>query len=292
MTRKHNRWGWVFVSPYIFALLAFTLIPLIASIYFSLCRYDMFDPPKFIGLKNYKYIIFEYERTWVGFRNTWLFGLFHLTLDTSVACVLAVMLNQKIKGIGFFRVVYFMPVLTPLTAVALVWSLMYQPTNGILNTLFGYIGLGPFQYTYSKNYLEIILSIVATTVWKGVGSTTIYLIAGLQSISTDVMEAAEIDGANGLQKFFKITIPLLSPTLFFLLITGAAGCLQVFEQFFLMLQNTGAEAYVVNGLIYDFVWSAEGKIGQGAALGWVSFVFIAILTIVQKVGEKRWVHYE
>lgn len=292
MTGKHAKWGWMFVSPYIFSLLAFTLIPLIVSIYLSFCRYDMFRPPVWRGLKNFTDVLTN-EQTWEAFRNTWLFAVMHVSLDISISCVLAVLLNQKIKGIGIYRVIYFLPVLTPMTACAMVWNILYQPTEeGIFNILLGFVGIGPLQFNNSTNVYEIIFSVMLVTLWKGMGSTTVYLLAGLQGINSDVMEAAEIDGANAVQKFFKITIPLVTPTIFFLLITGMAGALGVFEQFFVLTETSATRVDVINGLIYNWVWRSEGKIGLASALGWISFVFVAALTIAQKVGEKRWVHYE
>ena len=269
----------------------FTVLPLIISIYLAFTRYDLVHSPKWVGLQNFTRVIGS-EQTWEAFRNVWMYAFMFESLNISLACFLAVLLNQKIKILSLFRVIYYIPTLTPMTAVTIVWGRLYNPKGGALNMLLGFIGLGPFLFTYSDNVFEVILSIVIMCLWKGVGGTTIYLIAALQSISEDVMEAADIDGASSVKKFFKITLPLLTPTIFYLLITGISGALQTFEVFYLLTQGTGNDLHVVNSLIYKYMWSANSDVGQAAALGWTSFIFIAIVTYLQKKYEKKWVHYD
>ncbi len=283
------RWGWLFVSPYIISLLCFTLIPLLVSIFFSFASYNMVGKVKWVGLQNYASTITNRD-TWIAFRNVWVYAILLESINISLACVLAVLLNQKVKGLSAFRVIYYIPGLTPTTAVALVWSRLFNPKGG-LNLILGFIGLGPFMFTFSTNWFEVIVAIVIMTIWKGVGGGTIYLIAGLQAISNDVIEAADIDGASAVKKFFKITIPLLTPTIFFLMITGISGALQVFETFFLLTEETGAETNVVNSMIYGMMWTQQ-RVGMAAALGWVSFIFVALVTFLQKKFEKKWVHYD
>lgn len=285
------RWGWLFVSPYVLGLILWTLIPLVISIYFSFTRYDMMSPARWVGLRNFKLVIGE-RATWIAFRNVWVYAIILESLNISLACVLAVLLNQKVKGLSAFRVIYYIPGLTPTAAVALVWSRLYNPNGGAFNIILGFLGLGPFMFTFSTNWFEVIISVILMTLWKGVGGATIYLIAGLQAISTDVMEAADIDGASPVKKFFRITIPLLTPTIFFLMITGISSALQVFESFYLILENTGAETHVVNSMIYSRMWGHNPDVGFAAALGWVSFIFVAIVTYLQKKYEKKWVHYD
>ncbi len=285
------RWGWLFVSPYIISLLCFTLIPLLISIFLSFTRYDMLNPPKWVGVQNYVRTVTD-PKIWTSFRNVWVYAILLESLNISLACVLAVLLNQKVKGLSVFRVIYYIPGLTPTAAVALIWARMFNPNGGVLNTILGFIGLGPFLFNYSPNWFEVIASIVLMTLWKGVGGGTIYLIAGLQAISTDVIEAADIDGASAVKKFFRITIPLLTPTIFFLMITGISGALQVFEQFYLLNESTGADVSVVNSKIYGLMWSGTSQVGLAASLGWVSFIFVALVTYLQKKFEKKWVHYD
>jgi len=285
------RWGWLFVSPYVFSLVMFTMLPLVISIYFSFTRYDMMNPPRWVGLRNYVNTITERD-TWIAFRNVWVYAFILESINISLACVLAVLLNQKVKGLSAFRIIYYIPGLTPTVAVSLVWARIYNPKGGALNVILGFLGLGPFSFNYSSNWFEVIIAIIIMTIWQGVGGGTIYLIAGLQAISTDVMEAADIDGASSVKKFFRITIPLLTPTIFFLMIIGISGALQVFESFYLLLEQTGAETHVVNSMIYNLMWGMNPQVGEAASLGWVSFIFVALVTWLQKKYEKKWVHYD
>lgn len=284
------RWGWVFVSPYILALLFFILVPLLVSLFLAFTRYDLIQPPKWVGLQNYLRV-WTNEKTYTAFRNVWIYAILLEILKISLACVLAVLLNQKVKGLSFFRVAYYIPGLTPTTAVALVWSRLYNP-DGLINKVLAFIGLGTLNFTYSTNYFEVIVSIVIMALWQSVGGSTIYLIAGLQAINQDVMEAADIDGASTFKKFTKITVPLLTPTIFFLMITGLSGALQVFEQFYVLVEDTGADVNVVNSLIYSYMWQGTSQAGLAAALGWTSFVIVALVTWAQKKFEKKWVHYD
>lgn len=290
MTKNHKNWGWLFVSPYIIGFLVFSLYPIVFSGYISFTDYDIFNPPKLVGLKNYINAL-NMPDLWMGFRNVFTYVLILETLQISIGCVLAVLLNHAIKGISAFRVMYFMPVLTPIVAVSFVWTYMYNPMYGVLNYLLDFIGLGPFKFTFSGNWFEVVASIAVMSAWKGVGYTTIYLLAGLQNISTDVNEAARIDGAGAVRKFFNITLPLLSPMIFFLVMKGVIDAMQVFDAFYVMQQSTGANTTTIGTLIYNNAFEYS-KFGLASAIGWISFVVIAILTLIQKRAEKRWVYYE
>lgn len=290
MTRKHVRWGWVFVSPYIFSLLFFTVIPLLVAIFLAFTRYNMITPPRWVGVQNFTNLILE-PRTWKYFRTTWVFALMSVSLRISTSCVLAVLLNQKIKSISLFRIIYFLPALTPSTAVTVVWGRLFQPKGGVLNAIFGFIGLGPFAYIYSQNWLAITLTLSLFGVWSGAGYGSVLLIAALQAVSEDVLEAADIDGAGPVRQFFKIKMPLITPTIFYLTMTGVASALQAFETFYLFQPYFGADMTVVNARLYSLMWN-QSLVGDAAALGWLSFIFIALITWLQKKYEKKWVHYD
>ncbi|MDD6308969.1 MAG: sugar ABC transporter permease [Clostridia bacterium] len=291
MTKRHMRWGWVFVSPYFIGAICFTLIPLLVSVFIAFTRYDLLNPPKWVGFQNFIRVLSDIQ-IFNAFRNVWIYAILLEGLQLPLACVLAVLLNQKIRGLSIFRVIYYIPGLTPTTAVALIWARLYNPNGGVFNRILGFIGLGPFMFTFSPNYFEVIVAIVIMTLWKGVGGATIYLIAGLQAINKDVIEAADIDGAGAWKKFTRITVPLLTPTIFFMLITGISGALQVFESFFVLAEDTGADVGVVNTKIYSYMWSGTSQAGLASALGWTSFVIVALVTWGQKKFEKKWVHYD
>lgn len=290
MTKKHENWGWFFAAPYALGLVLFTLVPTIFAGYISLTDYNLFNPPEWVGIENFVKV-WSKSDVWLSFRNILTYAIIMQGIQIFFGCVLANLLNQGIKGTTAFRVMYFIPALTPLVAASFVWSNLYNPVYGFLNQLIGYVGLGPFKYCYSNNWFEAVASIAVMQGWKGVGYTTVYLLAGMQGISKDVTEAAEVDGATGVRKFFRIILPLLSPTIFFLLMTGMINSIQVFEPFYLMQVDTGANTDVIGTLIYNnaFVY---GKAGYASAIAWTSFLFIAILTYLQKAMEKRWVFYD
>ncbi len=287
------KWGWVFISPYLIGLLVFFIIPVIYLVYFSFTEYNLFNPPEFVGLENYRDVLTDVD-TWRAFRNVGLFALVYIPLNTAIACVLGVALNQKIRGINAFRTIYFLPSLMPWVAVSLVFVALFNPHYGAVNYLFSMLGVGALEFTFSQSWVEVVTSIAVITVWKGVGFTTLFVLAGLQNISGDLMEAASIDGAGAVRKFFKITLPLLTPTIFMLIMFGLSTSLQTFDAF-LVMKGTGgvtsSQFTVINMLIYDNAFRAS-KIGTASAICWVAFAVVLLVTVIQKTTEKRWVHYD
>lgn len=290
MLNRDKKWGWLFVSPYIIGLLLFTLIPTIASLVFSFTEYDMISLGDFVGLQNYKNVFTDPE-IYTAYRNTFVFVLLYLPVEIFLSCVLGAALNQKFKSIAFFRMVYFIPVIAPMVAVAMIWMALYNPYGGIFNQIFAAIGLGPFEYVFSNNWFVVILAIAILSVWKGIGSQAIFILAALQNISEDIYEAADIDGAGTVRKFFKITIPLLSPTLFYLIMVGLIGSMNSFEIFQIMANTTSADVKTIATLVYNQAF-IRTDVSQAAAIGWVTFAIVGILTYIQKKSEKRWVHYD
>ncbi len=289
MLEKDKKWGWVFVAPYIIGLLVFFLIPVVFSLYTSFTDYNIIQPPEFTGLKNY-IKIFTTPEIFEAYRNTFVFLITYLPIEIFLACILAALLNQKLKSIAVFRGLFFTPVIAPMVAVGAVWVMLYNPFGGIFNQIFGFFGIGAREFVFSDNWFEVIVCIAVLCVWKGVGSEAIYLLAALQGISNDIYEAALIDGANAVKKFFKITVPLLSPTIFYLVVLGVIGTVNSFEIFKVMTQE-GSSIPVIATYIYNNAFGSQ-KIGYASALGWVTFVLVAILTWLQNVMEKRWVYYE
>lgn len=293
MLKKDLKWGAVFLAPYTIGLLVYSIVPIICLVYFSFTEYNLFNPPKFVGLDNYIDVLTNVD-TWRALRNVGLYALVYIPLNVFLACVLAVALNQKIKGMKAFRIIYFVPSLLPWVAVSLIFIGLFNPIYGVINQLFGMIGIGPFEFTFSQSWVEVVTSIAVIAVWKGVGYASLYALAGLQNISEDVLEAAAIDGAGAIAKFFKIILPLMTPTIFMLVIFGLSNSLSVFDSFLVMLGTggvTSSEFTVVNMLIYNNAFQFN-KIGTASALCWVAFAFVFVITVIQKRTEKRWVHYD
>ena len=290
MLEKDKKWGWLFVAPYIIGLVLFHLVPIIFSIVVAFFEYDMISMGDFVGFENFKNV-FTNPEIYTAYRNTFVFAFLYLPLEIFLSCVLGVALNQKFKSIAFFRMVYFLPVLAPMVAVSLIWMALYNPYGGIFNWLFSLVGLGPFQFVFSTNWLVVVASIAALCIWKGIGSQAIFILAALQNISDDVYEAADIDGAGPFRKFFKITMPLLTPTLFYLIMVGVIGVVNVFEIFKIMAEDTSADVKTIATLVYNEAY-IKTNVSQAAAIGWVTFLIVGVLTFIQKKSEKRWVNYD
>ncbi len=290
MLKKQKRWGWFFVSPFIIGLLFMNLIPVVFSLVVSFFEYDMISMGDFVGFENFKNVFTDPE-LFTAFRNTFVFALMYLPLEIFLSCILGVALNQKFKSIAFFRILYYLPVIAPMVAVSMIWMGLYNPYGGVFNWLFSLIGLGPFEYVFSSNWVVVMICIAALTIWKGIGHQALLILSALQGISDDIYEAADIDGAGPVTKFFKITMPLLSPTLFYIIMMGVIGVMNAFEIFQIMASESSAELNTVATLVYKQAF-LKTDVSQAAAIGWVSFLVVGVLTLLQKVGEKRWVHYD
>lgn len=293
MLKKDKKWGIFFLAPYTVSLLIYTIVPIICLAYFSFTEYNLFNPPRFVGLANYADVLTSPD-TWRALRNVGLYAVVYISLNVFLACVLGVALNQKLKGMKIFRTIYFVPSLLPWVAVSLIFTGLFNPVYGIINQFLAVLGIGPLEFTFSKSWVEVVSSMAIMAVWKGVGYAALYVLAGLQNISEDVLEAASIDGAGPVTKFFRIIIPMITPTIFMLMIFGLSNSLSVFDSFLVMLGTggvTSSEYTVISMLIYNNAFQFN-KIGTASALCWVAVAFVFIITLIQTKTEKRWVHYE
>lgn len=293
MHRK-GLWGYLFTLPYIINVAVFFIFPFLFSLYLTFNQWDFFNPPHWIGLGNWKEVLSQ-ASFWISMRNIFFFALVFVPLQTFLALVLSYLLNLSIKGKVLFRLFYFLPVITPWIAGGLLWVWLYNSEFGLLNWLLGWFHLGPFQWNNSDNWLVVMGSIALVNVWKGVGYSMVLLLAGMQNVSKELLEAARIDGASGKDQFFKIILPLVSPMIYLVLILATISAFQAFDVFLIMLDpatiNIPDRNMIPNLLIYRnaFVYS---KMGTASTMAWALFVVILLITLVQKRLEKRWVHYE
>lgn len=290
--KKNNFWGLFFVSPFILGILVFFVFPVLFSGYISFTKWDMFNPPKFVGLKNWIDALKD-PVTWISFRNVFYFALIFVPLQTVFALIVAHFLNQKIRLKGFFRACYFLPNVTPWVAGAIVWKFLYGYEYGLLNyilRIFGFKG----SHWYDSGYWWIAIgSLAIMNVWKGMGQTMVILLAGMQSVPTEIIEAARTEGANKGVIFWKVTVPLISPTVFLTMILSTIAAFTAFDVFLTMFDvfSLPTQNSVVNLTVYReaFVY---GKMGPASAMAWLLFLVILIITLVQKKFEKRWVYYD
>jgi multiple sugar transport system permease protein len=290
MRRREELTAWLFITPAILGILIFQLYPTLFSFYISFTRWNLLTPPQWSGLENY-IELFTTDRFFFNtMRNTATYALWTVIAGLVIGLLFAVLLNQEIKGKYIYRAIYFVPVVAPTVAVALLWQWLYEPNFGIINGLLRLIGIhGP---NWLGNTVWAMRSVIFEAVWAGLGFSILIFLAGLQGIPQEYYEAAEIDGANALQSFYYITAPLLSPTTFFLLVTGVIGAFQVFDIPFVMTGGGPANAtQMVIMYLYNNAFVIQ-KMGLAAAVAFIVFVVIILLTVVNFRLSKRWVFYE
>ena len=278
----------LFLAPSLIPLALFTLGPMAASLGLSFLHWDLLRPPRLVGLTNFTNLLGDLEfRAAVG--HTFFFIAGYLPLVYVGGLALSLALNQKLRASSLFRATYFLPVVTSWVVVALVWKWLLNPQSGIVNFVLGLIGItGPGWWTDPAWAMP---SIILASAWKDLGFVMIILLAGLQAIPEDYYEAAAVDGAGRWARFRHITLPLLSPASFFVLVISLVNSFQVFDQVWVMTGGgpAGATSVVVEQIVqHAFRYS---QMGYAAAMSWVLFVAILVITFVQFRLQRRWVNY-
>lgn len=282
-------WGYVFVAPWVIGFLIFTLGPIIASVGLSFSEYGLFEPPKWIGLKNYIGLVTRDRLFLLSLYNTVYYTFFSVPLGIIAAFLLAMLLNVKLPGMNVYRTVFYLPAVTSGVAVSLLWIWLFNPQFGLINYILRLIGLpGPgwlVDPAWSKP------AFILMSLW-GVGGTAVIFLAGLQGVPVSLYEAALIDGANPWQKFRYVTVPMMTPVIFFNLVMGLIGSFQVFTSAYVM---TGG-APQNSTLFYVLYLFRQGfrllRMGYAAAMAWVLFLIVIVLTLIQFRLSDRWVYYE
>ena len=291
MTRREWRnlgIGLAFISPWIIGFLAFTLYPALASIYYSFCDYDVFSRPVWVGLLNYR-DMFTDKVFWKSLYNTLYYTIFSLPLCLVVSLLIAVMLNQQIKARPVFRTVYFLPSLVPMVASAMIWLWILNGKYGILNYLLGLLGIQGPDWLADEKWTKP--SLILMSVW-GVGGSMVIYLAALQDVPRELYESAVIDGASAWQKFFHITIPMISPVIYFNLIMGIIGALQVFAQPYIMFGGGGPNRSALFYAVYLYQNAFDYyEMGFASAMAWVLFIIIFFLTWVATKTTRRHIYY-
>jgi len=288
--------GLCFASPWLIGLAIFGIYPIAASLYYSLCRYNILKPAQFVGLENFK-LLFEDRLFWKSLYNTfWLTGI-GLPLQLVSALGAALLLNARVRGQSFFRTCFYLPSLVPAVATAIVWLWIFNPELGILNTALGWLGLPRPGWMTDPAWSKPALVLVG--IW-GMGGTMVIFLAGLQQVPASLYEAAVVDGANAWHRFRHVTIPVVSPVIFFNLIMGIIGSFQYFTHVYVMTAGLAGGARGVGGpesstLVYPLYLYQNAflyfRMGYASAMAWILFLIIgALVWIVFKTSG--WVHYE
>lgn len=293
--RREAITGYLFISPWIIGFFVFFAGPILASFTLSFMRWDIVGTPEWVGLDNYDRIFNVDPMFRKAVRVTLTYAVFYLPLEIVCGIGLAVLMNQKLRGIGVFRTIFYMPYVVPKVAGAMVWVWMLSARYGAVNTMLGWGGIDGPRWLESPDY--VLPSIILMSLWSVGGSAVIYL-ASLQNIPEQLYEAARIDGAGRLQRFRYITLPMLTPTIFFQLILGLIGVFQTFTPAFIAAGPTGGP--LQSGMfymlyVYNQAFGTSGtssRMGYASALSWIMTVFILIVTVAVFRSSRYWVHYE
>lgn len=275
--KREARWGYIMITPAAVLILLFLIIPVGMSVWLSLTNARLVSPnsPEFIGLDNFVRAFTEDPAFLKALRNVIFFALVVVPVQGALGLVLALLVNQKLRGITAFRVMFFVPVVTSMVVVSMLWKFMYQK-EGLINSVFG------FNVDWLNNPNTALPAIIIMSIWQGVGFHMIIWLSGLQTISTDLYEAAKIDGANRWQQFRNVTVPGLKPTFVFIFITITIAAFSLFVQVDVMTQGGPLDAST--SIVYQAVQSGYSKqqVGYGAALSLIFFALVLIITLVQR----------
>lgn len=290
LARKEAIEGWIGIMPWLLGFLLFGAVPVVASLYLSFTDWDILTEARWIGIGNYRHMLQD-EEFWISLRVTALYTLMSIPLNLTGGLLISLLLNVKSRWSHFFRTVYYVPSVVSGVAVAVVWMWLLNPDFGLINHLLSLLGLKGPQWLYSQTWA--LPSYVLLGLWMVGGNAVIYL-AGLQNISPQLYEAAEIDGCNSWQRFFRVTLPLITPTILFLLINGVIWSFQVFTQAYIMSNGRGGpNNATLFYLLYLYNEAFRGfRMGYGAALAWVLALIVLVCSVLIFKTSNRWVHYE
>ncbi len=284
---EETRAGYLFILPNLLGFLAFSLVPIGFALYITFTEWNLSKVPLFIGFTNFT-TLWQDPLFWKTFFNTAYYTFVAVPTGVFLAFWLAVLMNRKMPGVIIFRTIYFLPQITLTVAAAIVWSWLYQPEFGLFNYLLGLVGIDGPNWLSSTRWAMPAIIIMGN--WQGMGFAMLIMLAGLQGIPNEFYEAAEIDGANAWQSLRHITVPLLTPTIFFVVVTSLIGAFQGFDQFQIMTQGGPAKSTTTLVMyIYQNGFSFF-KMGYGSALAFALFLVILVITFVQWQLANRWVY--
>lgn len=286
---KNMTTAYLFLLPNLVGFLIFTLIPIVCSMGLSFMEWDSANPMVFVGLENFKRLWTD-DTFKISLWNTVYYSVFTVPLTMAAALGLALILNQKMKGINIFRTIFFFPHVASLVAIAVVWNLLFHPTLGPINSILKSFGIAnPPGWTSSIDWAMPVIIIVS--IWKSMGYYMILYLSGLQAIPRELYEAAKVDGANSFQRFKSITLPMLTPTTFFVSIMLTIACFKVFD--LVSVMTNGGPGRSTNVLVFNIYNTAfiNYEFGYASAISMILFGIVLAITIVQFRAEKKWVSY-
>lgn len=280
-------WGWLFILPTMIGLIVLNIIPIFQTIWQSFFKTGDFGKGNiFVGLNNYSKVLGDSE-VWQSLTNTFKYAIVEVPFSIVIALVLAVFLNRKMRGRDSFRTIFFLPMIAAPAAIAMVWRWLYNSEFGLINHILG------VNIAWVSDPRIAVYSIAVIGIWSVIGYNMVLFLAGLQEVPHDYYEAASIDGANGVQQFFHITVPLISPTLFFVVVTRIIASFQVFDLMYMVMSSNNPALKYTQSLVYLFYKYSfqQNNKGYGATVVVVLLIIIMVITALQMAAQKKWVHY-
>lgn len=289
--KKEALWGWLFVSPFVIGFVVFMLGPMLFSFYGSFTNYNLTSQMDFIGLDNFRRMFFEDELFWTSLYNTAYYVLFNVPLTTAGGVLLAVLLNRRLRGISIFRTIFYLPSVLSGVAVYVLWMQLLSPSTGLVNNILALVGIEGPAWLFDPAWTKPAL--ILMKIWS-VGGTMLLYLATLQNVPQQLYEAADMDGANAFQKFRNITLPMITPIIFYDIITSTIGAFQIFQEAYVMSES-GTAGPANSLLFYNFhMWNkafVAFDMGYAMAMSMVLFVIVLVLTYINLKLAPRWVHY-
>ncbi|MHA6533955.1 carbohydrate ABC transporter permease [Paenibacillus sp. BAC0078] len=288
---KSERAGYWFILPWLLGLVIFTLGPMIFSLVLSFSKWNVItgvESIQYVGLDNFR-DIFHDELFYQSLKVTFIFALVSVPLFQISSILIALMLNGRSRGMKFFRLIFFMPSVIPAVATSMMWVMIFNPEYGILNQALGWFGIQGPAWLQDPSYA--LGALIVMGVW-GIGNTIIIYLSGLQGVPEDLYEAGELDGAGPVRRFFSITLPLITPTVFFNLIMGIIGGFQYFTQAFVMTNGGPLNSTLFYNLYLYNKAFIEFDMGYASALSWILFLIILVFTLVVIRSSSFWVYYQ
>jgi multiple sugar transport system permease protein len=289
LARREARTAYWLISPWIIGFIIFTLGPMVASLIFSFTDYSIVTSPSWVGFKNFLEIFTDDYRFWLSLRVTFKYAIFAIPMGLVIGLLLALLLNTKVPGISIWRTVYYTPSVISGVAVAILWAYLFNPQYGLINWLLSLINIKGPGWLNSPDWA--LWALIIMSIW-GVGGGMIIYLAGLQGIPTALYEAAEVDGAGKIRQFFAITLPMITPVLFYNLVIGIISTFQIFTTVYVMTAGGPVESTLFYNLyLYNNAFRYQ-RMGYASALAWILFIIVLTLTLLVFRSSAMWVYYE
>jgi multiple sugar transport system permease protein len=280
--------GLAFCSPWIVGFLLFGIVPIIMSFYYSFTNYSILQSPRWVGLQNYRQLVTDDRLFWLSLGNTLYYVVFSNLIGGLLALTLAMLLNMKVRGLTVYRTIYYMPVIVPTVASSIIWLQLFNPQYGVLTFILKFFGIPPIPWLTDPAWSKP--SLILMSFWA-MGNAVVIFLAGLQDVPQEMLEAAALDGASAFQKIRFVTIPMISPVIFFNLVIGLIGGFQVFSQAYIMTRGGPADSTLFYVLyLYNSAFQFL-KMGYASGMAWILFVLILGASLLAFRSSSRWIYY-